>query len=49
MTYKNELNLETMREIQNAEKKRAVSFTFEIHGYANTKRKTFEQGVAEYQ
>ena len=49
MTYKSEMNLETMREIQNAEKKRAVSFTFEIHGKANTKTKTFEQRVAEYQ
>lgn len=47
MTCKSELNLETMREIQNAEKKGAVSFTFEIYGNANTKRKAYEQRVAE--
>ena len=48
MTYKSKLNLETIREIQNVEKKRAVSFTFEIRGNANTNRKTLDQRVAEY-
>ena len=47
MTYKSDFNLETTREIQNAEKKQAVSFTFEINGNTNTKRKTYEQRVAE--
>jgi hypothetical protein len=47
-TYKSKLNLETIEKFRMQKKKRAVSFTFEIHGNANTNRKTLEQRAAEY-